>query len=341
MNQRIMPRTTRSLIIAACLASSPQIACAQAPDPEHDFRALGASPEVHVCESESLLDLLELTDEQRERLGQRLDAWKAGYLERKKEIDALPEDDVRGRRGWPPNRDRELNAELLELLDDEQQKRFNWIMKLWNYGPVRFPDAHNTFYQSELQLTADQYRRLHALQVRWIQEAYPFVTAPGQPPLDERYLAIVVIGTAGWKFKAERDAAWSAILTEQQARRWRQIELQQYLLPQGVRFLVTGRDPPRTSSSYANWVPYFEVPAESLNLSDEQKSRLLEICEEYEDSPNPYSQPGVDREERLAALREKQKERLRQIEDVFTEEQHLRWRELLGEPTVFTRWITE
>lgn len=319
------------------------VAAAEEAAGEHDFRVLGAPPEVHICESTELLDLIKLTGEQRQTLAERLGSWKVEYLARQAEIDMLPADDLRGRRGWPPDRDRELNAEIVALLEDDQRERFLWVLALWNLGPVKYATAHRREYQSELKLTPDQYRELYELQTQWVQEALPYVTADGQPILGEQsrgvnYQVVVVIGTAGWRFKADRDARWSDILSTEQARRWRQIELQQLLLPQGVRFLVTGHDPPRTSGSYANFVPYFEAPAESLKLSAEQKSRLLAICTDYEKSLNPSSQPGVDREERIAALREKQKDALRQIEDVFTEEQRQRWRALLGEPTVYMRW---
>lgn len=339
--------TPVGLLAAAMIAGSAwNSSMGQDNVPPNDLRTLGAPPEIHVCESSELLDLIGLTQGQHENLANLIDAWKTEYLERRKEIDALPEDDVRSRRRWPPDRDRELNAEILKLLDDTQQEQFRWILALWNLGPVRLSDAHRRYYQSELNLTPDQYRQLHQLQVRWVQEALPFVTAPGQPILRQQgpyvdYRARVVVGTAAWMSKADRDAVWTEILTPDQARRWRQIELQQHLLPQGVRFLVSGHDPQGTTGSYAHFVPYFEAPADSLNLSNEQKSRLLEICTVYEESPNPYSQPGVDREERIGALREKQKRTLRQIEGVFTEEQRQRWNELLGEPSVFMRWIAE
>lgn len=347
-----MQQSVWRVSVIACVLSFPANDAAAVEHQEPDFRALGAPPEVHLCESAALLDLVGLTAGQREQLDARLDVWKAEYLRRQAEIDKLPADDVRGRRGWPPTRDRDLAADIRALMDEEQQQRHAQVLALWNYGPVRTNDAHNRRYQEELNLTAEQYVRLHELQLRWIENAWPFVTARGQPSFGDpsirvrdqalvSYQALVVIGTAGWKFKSQRDAAWTDILSAEQARRWRQIELQRHLVPHGVRFLVTGRSPERTSSIYAHFVPYFESPATSLQLSEEQQTRILEICQEYENSPAPYRQPGKDREARIAALRTKQRQFLEDVEEVLTNEQTMRWHELLGEPTVYTRWLTE
>lgn len=97
----------------------------------------------------------------------------------------------------------------------------------------------------------------------------------------------------------------------------------------------------QANSAYVYFVPYFESPAVSLKLSGEQKQRMLQFCTEFEQAPNPFDAPNLDRDARIAVLRANQKQTLQQIEGTLTEDQLERWHELIGEPTPLMRWSTE
>lgn len=310
-----------------------------------DFRTVGAPPEVHVLESAQFRKQLDLDEETTERLDELLAEWKSDYLEKKKQVDALPEDNHVSRRGWPPNRDRELAASIDELLDDRQYQRFHKILALWN-GSFNGSPAFEYDRYGDLQLSAKQHQQLHEFNVKWVLTALPKLTGPfdfsRESRLTKRSVLIArveAINKLEREHKLERDQGWDRILSAQQARRWRQIELRKCFISHGFRLLLYRyrTESERDGAGRGMWedyyIPYFTSPAEVIDWTDSQQEEVRAIIAECKRQPpieKPTSRAGW--KALIDKAQERQREYLRQIEGVMTEEQRKRWRAMIGEP---------
>lgn len=316
---------------------------------ESDFRTLGAPPEIHVSESRQLMALLQLNDSQQSELREIIARWKSDYLARKNQIDSLPPNDSLGRRGWPPSRDRSLNATIDELLNDEQYQRFNEILALWNFGPVRSANAFRYDWQGELKIGSEQHRQLHDLNVQWVlfalprlQGKFPFARNSSDQDRGLNFRQsmdrLQQIATDAWKFKPERDQEWVGILSAEQARRWRQLELQRQFHSEGFRVLTKSyaeRDAlhlPNTGVMDDYRVPYFDFPARSLRWTPQQQTQLAKRISEFENQQGTRPQ---NRQEFIQWSRDQgelQRRYLRKIEAMMTEKQKKQWRQAVGDP---------
>lgn len=338
---RFTSRRCAALLLLLATAHAPQSHAYEA----LDFRTVGAPPEVHVLESAQLREQLDLDEETTERLDELLAEWKSDYLDKKKQMDVLPDDDHVSRRGWPPNRDRELAASIDHLLDDRQYRRFHTILALWN-GGFNGSRAFRYDRHGDLQLSARQHRQLHDLNVQWVLRALPKLTGPFDFSRETRrtkrsvlVARIEAINMLEREHKLERDQGWDRILSAQQAKRWRQIALRKYFVSQGFSVLLyryqteSERDGTRGGMLEDYFIPYFTGPADVINWTESQEEEVWAIIAEYEQEP--LTKKPTNREGWKSWLQKEQKrkrEYLRQIEGVMTEEQRQRWRAMLGEP---------
>lgn len=315
---------------------------------EPDFRTLPATPSVWLFESPEIRKHLDLTPQQTTQINALLDNWKSIYLKAKQEHEAKPTDEQRtertGRNRLPIT---SLRKSISEVLNDEQFQVFSQMRWLWHFSPVRSGEAMR---YKELKLSVDQHRQLFALNIRWVllglaelkgqyRAQRPGVNAAsGRRRFSVELTYYVSQTRLAWKFKPIRDAEWSRILTQAQARRWKELELQSVFARDPFVVMLTdyasrqeGRIP-QTGKSDDYFVPYFTSPAGVLNLSEESRQEIQKLISEFQDWKTP---PSGNREEWKAWVKEllqRQVQFMTRIQSVMSPEQRTAWWNLVGEP---------
>lgn len=306
-----------------------------------DFRQHQAPPEVRVLASPQLRTQLELDPDQQRDLDPVLRKWETEYRTKKAEIEELPANNTRDRRGWPPTRDRRLRVQIEGILMPDQKERFELITFLWSLGPVRSGDGFR--YDAAMKLSPQQHRELHALDVQWVLFALPVVDAEIEAGVDRPIELYRTITAAGWKFQPQRDVTWRNILTDEQALIWQQQELRNWLRMEPSILLAdfSGRsrdEIPRTGTFIGFLIPYFEPPAVALSLSQSQMTGIKEILAEQSGVNREKIREIEDREARRAAYVAGARQWLRtwidqwrRVETLMTGTQKETWYRLVGE----------
>jgi hypothetical protein len=161
---------------------------------------------------------------------------------------------------------------------------------------------------SELQLTRDQEKKI----ARWLdrlgKEGLKHLKEVRHLPRSEGRMR-----TAKWL--AERDSQLAAILTADQHNRYRQLRLQQG----GLSSLNQ------------------EAVADELQLTDEQRARVLAILQEETTAVRASTRYGEGGKETFMAQMEVVRNRAdERIAQLLTENQKSRWKEMLGAPFIFS-----
>jgi Spy/CpxP family protein refolding chaperone len=163
--------------------------------------------------------------------------------------------------------------------------------------------------QTELKLTEAQKKKVDDLLSRLREEQRGFFQQFGQLTPEDRQRRIA-------EHRAAEEKQVAGILTPEQQKRYRQIQLQQ----QGFSALL---DPP--------------VAAE-LKLSDEQRNKIRTALREQDEAMRLLFQPGpggFDPEAMRQKVEAAQQARDAKIQAALTEEQRRQWRAMLGPPFSF------
>lgn len=258
-----------------------------------DFRTLSATTDVWLLESREIRKKLELTDQQTSQINALLDDWKVIHLKAMANQRAGTVDEGRSERKEKIRLPiTSLTNSIYEVLDDEQFQKFVQMRLLWTMGPVWSGDATRF---KELEISADQHRQLHALNIKWVllglaelkgqyRAQRPGVkAAPGQRRFSEFLTYRRNQALLAWKVKPIRDAEWSRILTPAQARRWKELELQSTFALDPFVVMVSdyasreqGRIP-QTGKTDDYFVPYFTPPASVLGLGNESRQQIQKL----------------------------------------------------------------
>ena len=333
---------TMILVVGLCMVS-------QAAD-KPNFRAMGVPAEISIFESADLLSRLQLTGEQQEQLQDVLRDGKARFLTAKSKYDARPAALQRG--PYEQRRDDLLKNAISDLLDDGQHQLFHQMLALYFQSPVQANGA----FRFDVQLTEEQHEQLQELETQWIQYALKQVPCSYryQRHSEERdtskYGPLLKYGAdvarVAWDFVPRRDEQWNRILTPEQAKRWKQRELQSVIVFNRFEILLmdfgparAGREPLDTGTWMDNNVPYLTPPFEALQWSDVQ----LDDVQKLVGVPTFGSEPlPSDPAKRAAVLAERQQQDLqgmRQIERIMTAEQRAIFWDLIGEPAAGNRLL--
>jgi hypothetical protein len=320
---------TMILVVGRCVVS-------RAAD-EPNFRAMGVPAEISIFESADLLSRLQLTGEQQEQLQDVLGDGKARFLTAKSKYEARPAAQQRG--PYERRRDNLLRNAISDLLDDGQHQLFHQMLALNFQSPVQASGAFRfdlklTEKQHELEQVPCRYRYPRHTEERDISKYGPLL----------KYGADVA--RVAWDFVPRRDEQWNRILTPEQAKRWKQRELQSIfpfagfdILQMDFRSAREDRKPLDTGTWMDNNVPYLTPPVEALQWSEEQlKSVQKQVRAVSFGSEALPSDPA----ERAAVLAERQQqvlESMRQIEQIMTAEQRAIFWDLIGEPAAGNRLL--
>lgn len=326
---------TMILVVGLCVVS-------QAAD-EPNFRAMGVPAEISIFESADLLSRLQLTGEQQEQLQDVLGDGKARFLTAKSEYEARPAAQQRG--PYERRRDNLLRNAISDLLDDGQHQLFHQMLALNFQSPVQASGA----FRFDLKLTEKQHEQLHELETQWIQYALEQVPCRYRYPrhTEERdiskYGPLLKYGAdvarVAWDFVPRRDEQWNRILTPEQAKRWKQRELQTVIrfnrsaiLLADFRPARAGREPLDTGTWMDSNVPYLTPPAEALQWSEKQVERVRELVREVGLDSEPLPSDRVEREAVMVERRRQELECLQQIIEIMTAQQRMIFWDLIGEP---------
>jgi hypothetical protein len=325
---------TMILVVGLCVVS-------QAAE-ETNFRAMGVPFAISTFESPDLLSRLQPTREQQKQLQVVLGDGKARFLTAKSAYDARP---VALQRGpYEQRRDDLLKNAISDLLDDGQHQLFHQMLALYFQSPVQANGA----FRFDVQLTEEQHEQLQELETQWIQYALKQVPCSYryQRHTEERdiskYGQLLKYGAdvarVAWDFVPRRDEQWNRILTPEQAKRWKQRELQSIFPFAGFDILLMDfrsaredRKPLDTGTWMDNNVPYLTPPFEALQWSEEQVKNVQKQVRAV--SFGSEALPS-DPAERAAVLAERQQqvlESMRQIEKIMTAEQRAIFWDLIGE----------
>ncbi len=333
---------TMILVLGLCVVS-------QAAD-EPNFRAMGVPAEISIFESADLLSRLQLTDEQQKQLQVVLDDGKARFLTAKSEYEARPATHQRG--PYRQRRDDLLKKAISDLLDDRQHQLFQQMLALKFQSPVQAGGA----FRFDLQLTDEQHEQLQELETQWIQHALEQVPCSYRYPRHteardiSKYGPLLKYGAevarVAWAFAPRRDEQWNRILTPEQAKRWKQRELQSVIQFNRFEILLidfgparAGREPLDTGTWMDSNVPYLTPPFEALQWSDEQVKGVQKLVGVASFGSEPLPS---DRAERAASIAERQRQDLecmRQIEQIMTAQQRAIFWDLIGEPSAGNRLL--
>jgi hypothetical protein len=313
---------------------------------------MGVPAEISICESADLLSSLQLTGEQQKKLQAVLDEGKARFLTAKSEYEARPAAHQRG--PYRQKRDEVLRNAISDLLDDRQHQLFQQMLALNFQSPVQAGGA----FRFDLQLTEEQHEQLQELETQWIQHALEQVPCSYRYPRHteardiSKYGPLLKYGAevarVAWAFAPRRDEQWNRILTPEQAKRWKQRELQSVILFNRFEILLmdfgparAGREPLDTGTWMDINVPYLTPPFEALQWSDEQVEGVQKLVGVASFGSEPLPS---DRAERAASIAERQRQDLecmRQIEQIMTAEQRAIFWDLIGEPAAGNRFLRE
>ncbi len=310
--------------------------------PEAAFYSYYTPRALRICSSQEVLSLLDLNDQQKKQLNRLREEWRNEFQKFQSDPQAFF-DKWRIGTGGPRGK---LRKEFEAILTQEQKQVYDTIRLLWALSPVRSDSALREEYSTNLQLRLEQQKRLLALEGKWVRTAWRQIK-------ELRSTAHGAIARLAWQFKAERDKVWREILTEKQANRWQQIELQQQLLGirgpfiQGlIRIDYAARmkgELPQTGRWDDYFVPYFDSPIQVLNLDQQQQEEVNKICSEQiqaeKQDPIPKGQDYetgeayvTARKAHLPKLAKMSREMLLRMENVLTDLQKQKWREMLGKP---------
>lgn len=317
---------------------------------EPNFHALAAPTEISILESDELRQKLQLTDQQQTQLQAVLNEGKARFLTAKARYDARPDAIKRG--PYQQRRDQQLQNSLSDLLNDEQHQLFHQMLTLRFQSPVQASAA----FQYDLQLTDQQHAQLHQLETQWVLHALQ------QVPCDYRYqrhtetrdLRSVgllktygaAVAQAAWQFAPRRDEQWNRILSPQQAKRWKQREMQWVFQLMRFDALLLDLEParsngvlPATGTWIDNNVPYITSPAAALQWSEQQQADLRNLIRPVRFGMQPLPS---DSKQRTAVMQERQQQELdcmRNIEQIMTAAQRAIFWDLIGEPARSNRFL--
>ena len=333
---------TMILVVGLCVVS-------QAAD-EPNFRAMGVPAEISICESADLLSRLQLTGEQQEQLQDVLGDGKARFLTAKSKYEARPAAQQRG--PYERRRDNLLRNAISDLLDDGQHQLFHQMLALNFQSPVQASGA----FRFDLKLTEKQHEQLHELETQWIQYALEQVPCRYRYPrhTEERdiskYGPLLKYGgdvaRVAWDFVPRRDEQWNRILTPEQAKRWKQRELQSIfpfagfdILQMDFRSAREDRKPLDTGTWMDNNVPYLTPPVEALQWSEEQLKSVQKQVRAVSFGSEPLPSDPAERAAVLAERQQQVLESMRQIEQIMTAEQRAIFWDLIGEPAAGNRLL--
>ena len=335
---------TMILVVSLCLVS-------RAAD-EPNFRAMGVPAEISICESTDLLSRLQLTGAQQKQLQTVLDDGKARFLTAKSKYEARPANLQRG--PYRQKRDNFLRNAISDLLDDQQHQKFQQMLAVSFQSPVQPSSA----FWFDLQLSDQQHEQLQDLETHWIQYALEQVTCSYEYPRHTQprdisgYGALLKYGKevarAAWEFVPKRDEQWNAILTPEQAKRWKQRELQTVIrlnrsaiLLADFRSAREGREPLDTGTWMDNNVPYLTPPAEALQWSEKQVERVRKWVQEEDVASEPLPSSRGEHEAAMVERRRQELECLRKIIEIMTAQQRLIFWDLIGEPASGSGYLQE
>ena len=296
-----------------------------------------------MCESPQLLETLSLTVEQRAKLDSVLDQWKARFLAAKKDYDSQPEGKKRG--VYAQYRDRDLQNAVSDLLNDRQHQLFHQILTLWAQSPVQSRHA----FEFELGLSAEQHRQLYDLEIEWLRHALERVscghrfqrhTEPSVRRIGELQSYRYAVTRLAWQFLPRRNLQWNRILTPEQAKHWKERELERAFQRYQFDLLLADFSVYNEETGQLNtgtWldhtVPYFTPPFEALNWTEEQIAAINKLPPtgrlQYDDRP-------LDRQERIRWLEahlNRSIDCMRQIEQIMTVRQRETWWQGFGKPS--------
>jgi len=316
-------------------------------NPRVDFRVRVAPTDVRLAASDELLQIIEMSDDERQRFTQRLQEWESDYLEKETEINKLADDDYRerGRRRWPPQRDRQLRADLLAILSPSQQVLFERIVWLWGFSPVHAKEVLWGSEFDELKLTDEQHIELYRLTVDWVIFALPQSLELPLATRGDRMKSRRQVSLLAWKFKPERDRRWRQILSESQTKRWQQIQWQKQLIGGGFAYLRSLLDInysqrqqgqlPNTGTWGDYFVPYFDSPQQTLELNEQQTVQIRNICSDAVANGKQFSLPeSRDQWNTFIDARNRRfRQTVKRIVETLTDAQQQRWQSMIGEPS--------
>lgn len=312
---------------------------------ERDLRTLDVPNVVRICESQELLQLLNLSESQTENLNDALASWKSEYFAALREIESPVEGKGRRRPIASGREDNGLGNAISNLLDDEQHQLFRQMLTLWIQSPVQSRQA----FQFDLRLSGQQHKQLHELEIRWILQAlrdvpciYRFqrhTETRDRSQWGKRLEYSHAIVRSAWEFVPARNAAWNSILTPAQARRWKERELQAALGTYGFEILLIDFTSSRVAGktlSTGTWldytVPYYASPFDELKWSDQQLAQFRELDGLVRAETAEMPSDRAERIKWFQKQRDREQECWRQIEALMTAEQRATWWSLIGEP---------
>jgi|GEM_PF-2482555 len=320
---------------------------------EPNFLAMGIPPEIFIFESADLRNLLHLSDDQREQLQSGiLKEAKASFLDAKTQYDARPSSQRRG--PYMQRRNNRLKNVISDQLDDRQHQLFHRMLTLIYQSPVN----SNGAFRFDLQLSEDQLEHLRDLETQWIKHALDQVNCDFQYQrhTEERdfskYGGLLKYGKevarAAWVFTSKRDEQWSQILTPEQAKQWKQRELQSIFPIKKFDVLLIDFQPARDGRELLDtktWmdmnVPYLTPPREALGWSEQQFKEVQELAQSVRFDWSALPSAPEARASLIAERQQQEVKCLQKLEKIMTEKQRAIFWDLFGEPTPGNRYLHE
>ena len=224
-------------------------------------------------------------------------------------------------------RDRALLKTVRELLNESQQRQLSRMMYLWNFGPVHIEQAYR--YQPELRLTTKQASEIQNLNKMWVLTAIEKVQGDeSTEPLYANEVLEPVLSDA-YAFRRSRDESLENILSDNQLRRWRQLDLQNWV-KLGPELLLNGHTEEASKRALDDGlvpylVPYYELRLDDMNWTGKQRGQLRQLSLEID---------SFYKEKNYRAWLDRQNAVIPEIDSLLSEEQRIIFREMIGEDAV-------